>query len=213
MSGPSANSGKANQQPTGQGQTKPSANRAFWRKLRSVLGKFDGLRDWITAIAAVGTAFIAVTALVFSTPADFRAAVEIHMHGYSVSIGYPRGGDVRGGVQIRGRANIPVDWSLIVLVQTPDEFTYYLTSGGAVAINSDHTWTLGYEPLGSSNPQQRKNDINKPYRIYALVLDTQGQQQVQAAIAATIKSHAPSITLTALPHNVLQDIVVVNLRS
>lgn len=162
----------------------------------------------IGAIAAVIAAVITLSAYVFSTPHDLNNWWQRTINGYSVTIEQPENNkSVGSATNIKGTANVPPGWNLVVLVQSPDELKYYISSGGAVTVANDHTWHLNGVGIGSRDPKQHLKDLNKDYKIVALLVDEEGQLQVETGLSR------PGQWMPALPHNVAMTIEKVHVAS
>ncbi len=169
-----------------------------------------GFFESLAGIAAVWTALLATLAIAFSSPTHVRGWFNSNVpwHRYSVEISNPAQGQGIGYVQqVSGNANIPTEWALVVVTQTPDELKYYVTSAGAVAVTKQR-WTVegrfGTEAKGKEGAKLRAADLNKPYKIFALVLDPAGQIPIQQALAK-------DGVLLSLPDAMLMDVTTVNL--
>ncbi len=162
----------------------------------------------IGAFGAMIAAVVTLSAYVFSTPHDLSNSWQRTVHRYSVSIEKPENNaSVGGTVNIRGTAKLPDDWNLVVLVQTPEELKYYITSGGAVTVDNNHNWHLHRVPFGSTDPKQHVNDLNKDYKIVAMLVDEEGQQQVEAGLSKRGE------WMSYLPHNAAMAVRKVHLTS
>ncbi len=162
----------------------------------------------IGAIAAMVAAVVTLSAYVFSTPHDLNNWWQRNFHRYSVAIQNPENNTAVGSkITIRGTANLPSDWNLVVLIQTPDELKYYIIGGGAVTVYSDHTWHLNNIQIGSPDPKLHVRDLNRDYKILALLVDEEGQQQVEVGLSK------PGAWMPNLPHSVAMAIRTVHLTS
>jgi hypothetical protein len=174
-------------------------------------GKSDKVQSRIQTIGAIAAMIAAAATLLayfISTPHDLNNWYRRTTHGYFVDIDEPKPNTSVGAkVDIKGRAELPSDWNLVVLVQTPDELRYYVSSGGAATVSDDHTWHLDGVAFGSEDPKQRRDDLNKDYKIVALLVDEEGQQQVQAALLK------PEQWMPNLPHHAAKAIRNVHLAS
>jgi hypothetical protein len=104
---------------------------------------------------------------------------------------------------VQGTANLPPDWNLVVLVQTPQEQRYYIVSGGAVTVSDNNTWHINGVSIGEA--KLRAQELNVDYKIYALLVDQEGQQQVEAGLAR------PGLWMPSLPESAAMTIRVVHL--
>ncbi|TDW19331.1 hypothetical protein [Kribbella kalugense] len=169
-----------------------------------------GLR-WLTAIAAMIAAVVSISAYLFSTPQDMRNWATSITHGYKVKITSPRPhANVGRLVDIRGQADLDDEWSLVVLIQAPDELKYYFATTGSVSIDGKGQWSLTKLTFGSADPKARVGDINKDYKIYALLVDSEGQQQVQSALSRKAPDNE---WMPALPHHAGKDVALVHLTA
>lgn len=162
----------------------------------------------LKTLASLITAGIAFIGLVFATSGDFRnwwrCNVNIDISNNirnavcSIDITEPQNNaSIEGLLDIKGTArNIPGDWQLVVLTQSPDELKYYVTSGGAVKVDNG-TWHVDGARLGSGNSE----DVNKDYTIVALLLDGEGQRELQAVLAKP-DEHG-DFWISHLPHSVI----------
>ncbi|MGH3763632.1 MAG: hypothetical protein ACRDS0_24485 [Pseudonocardiaceae bacterium] len=175
-------------------------------------GKPGPLSYVIQGITAVAAVIAAVATLLPSFGLELSNMWQSTIQGYSVSITMPdRNAPLGKTANIEGTATLPDEWNLIVLLQTPGELKYYIVGGGAVTVRNDDHWVLPDVPFGSSDSNQRKNDLNKDYKIVAVLADEKGQGQVQAALADPKAGDAPF--MTSIPHNAAKDIVRVHLTS
>jgi hypothetical protein len=171
-------------------------------------GRIQTLIQTIGAFAAMITAVVASFAFIFSTPHDLNNWWQRTFHGYSVTINNPENNASVGGIiKLRGTANLPLDWNLVVLVQTPDEQKYYIVSGGAVTVDNRNNWHLNSISIGSTNARQHARDLNKDYKIITLLVDEEGQQQIETGLSR------PGAWMPNLPHNVAMAIRKVHLSS
>jgi hypothetical protein len=164
------------------------------------------LLDIVTLIASVITTGILLGAFVFSTPANFNNWLHCSFKQCHLEITEPKPNTaVSTTIDIKGTAeNVPEGWQLVVLTQTPDELKYYITSGGALAIGTDRTWHINQTNLGAGDAA----DANKVYRIVALLIDEEGQRQLQAVLA---KPDEKDHWLASLPRNgakVIRDVTL-----
>ncbi len=174
-------------------------------------GKGEVALRWFTAFAALVAAAVSLIAYVFSTPLDFSNKVRSLTHGYSVSISQPKAlENVNHWTDISGTAELDETWSLLVLVQTPDEMKYYFAGPGSVSVTEKGAWRLTKVPFGSQNVRLRPADLGKDYRIIALLIDEEGQRQVQEALA---KKPPDDMWMSSLPHNAGKAVLRVHLAS
>jgi hypothetical protein len=161
----------------------------------------------IGAFAAMIAAVVTLSAYVFGTPHYLNNWWQRTIHGYSVTIEQPENNvSVGSAINIKGTANVPPEWNLVVLVQSPDELKYYITSGGAVTVDNNHTWHLDGVSMGSRDPKQHVKDLNKDYKIVALLVDEEGQQQVETGLSR------PGAWMPTLPHSVAMTVEKVHLK-
>lgn len=172
-------------------------------------GRIQSIILVIGAFAAMIAAGVSLIAYFFSSPTDFNNMWKRWRRGYSVSITEPTpNAKIDGGkAVIGGTAILPDEWSLIVLLQTPDELKYYIVGGGAVAVREGGRWSVPDVPIGSGN----QGDFHEDYKVVALLVDEKGQEQVQAAMADPKAGDAP--WMANVPHNADKDIVRVHLVS
>lgn len=158
----------------------------------------------IGAIAAMVAAIVALFAFVFSTPHELNNWWQVTVHGYSVTINKPNNNAAVGNViEVQGTAKLPLDWDLVVLVQTPQEEKYYIVSDGSVTVSDSGTWHLSGVHIGDA--KLHALELNADYKIFALLVDEEGQQQVEAALSR------PGAWMANLPHSAAMAIRKVHL--
>jgi hypothetical protein len=173
-------------------------------------GRVQNIIQIIGAFAAMIAAAVTLSAYVFSNPHDFNLWRQRTFDGYSVTIDKPgNNAPVGGAIEVRGTAHLPPEWNLVVLVQTPDEQKYYIVSGGAVTVDNNHIWDLKSISIGSTNPKQHAQEVklNQDYKIVALLVDEEGQLQVETGLSR------PGAWMPSLPHNAAMAIRKVHLSS
>ena len=169
-------------------------------------GRVQSIIQISGAFAAIIVAIVGLFAYFISSPIDLNNKARVLFGRYSVTIDAPVGDAAVGPlVNIKGKATLPSDWNLVVLVQTPGQLRYYVSSGGAITV-TDGGWTLPKVPFGSTDVKARPAELGKDYKIIALLLDEKGQEQVEAAL-----SRPGDSWLSSVPHNAAQDIVRVHL--
>lgn len=160
----------------------------------------------IGAIAAVIAAVVTLSAFVFSTPHDLNNWRQVTLDGYSVTINNPEDNAAVGNeIEIQGTAHLPLDWNLVVLVQTPQEQKYYIVSNGSVTVGNNGNWHLSGVSIG--DPRLHAQELNADYKIFALLVDEEGQQQLEAVLSKP----NPNPWVPSLPHSAAMAIRKVHL--
>lgn len=175
-------------------------------------GKGTFVAALVSALASVLTAVIALTAVTFASPADVRAEVKSRRRHVSVKIERPVDGEkINKKLHITGTVRLPNDWVLLVFVQTPEELKYYIAGDGAITVKPDGHWEIKPTLLGSKDPAERPDDLNKSYRIYAIIATREGQRQFLDLLAKVPEKEKDAPWLPVLPHHSREDVHVVTL--
>lgn len=172
-------------------------------------GKVQGALQILGAISAILVAILALFAYVWSTPVDMHNWTRTLFNGYGVEFDSPTDGAVvNSALTVSGTATLPSDWVLVLLVQSPSELRYYVAGDGAIKVVDGH-WQVDEVILGSSDPKQHQADLQHVFKMVAVLLDEQGQRQVEDALT---REKDPG-WLETLPHSAAKDIRAVTLSS
>jgi hypothetical protein len=175
-------------------------------------GKGTFVAALVSALASLLTAVIALTAVTYASPAEVRAEVKSRRRHVSVKIERPADGEeINKKLSITGTVRMPSDWVLLVFVQTPEELKYYVAGGGAITVKPDGHWEIQPQTLGSEDPAERPGDLNKSYKIYAVVATREGQRQFLDLLAKVPEKEKDAPWLPVLPHHPREDIHTVAL--
>ncbi|MFI7589537.1 hypothetical protein ACIB24_20925 [Spongisporangium articulatum] len=158
--------------------------------------------ETVGSIASILTVLGGVTVFFFSTPVDLLNKVKSHTVR-SLTLAVPATGAsvLDGQLQVCGTADLDPQWVLVALVQSPDQLTYYVTGGGAIAVGTDGKWRTGGH-LGSMDAKELARESGKNFKVIVVALDDRGQRQLQPALAK--EAATGGFVTTAIPHNAMR---------
>jgi hypothetical protein len=191
---------------TEQAEEDPNVNGSAKKSGTDKPKKFNYFQTTIQitgAFAAIIAAAVTLAAFVFSTPHNLNDWFQVTYHRYSVAIKQPQNNaGVGNKIEVRGTAKLPLDWNLVVLVQSPQDQRYYYQGNGSIFVDGQHNWQV-MVTIGSSSPGARASELNSDYKVYALIVDEQGQQQVEATLGKQWTA--------SLPHSATMAVIKVHL--